>query len=418
MNKNLKKKIINLQNQMQKKNQKKKKEGQGQQGQNKKQPKEGKQQKESSEGKSESTSTTKSEATTTTTEHQSDSNSTTSNENQQQQHSTPQQHKAPKEKKSNSHRTGVVREQGRGEVKSVPSGDTLIVRCMDVKTKENIEHTITISNIEAPRPSNRKKKEDSKDQKNKKTEGKDDPHAWPSREFLRHLTIGKTVTFIIEYRGEFGKEFGSVTVHTKNGDEDCAKLIVKEGWAGVKKGKTSPEIEELLVLEEQALKEGKGMHKPNGLVRKGAIWEIDDLFEKLKGKPQNGVVEGVRSGHQMRIALLPDYREVQVFLSGIRCPDVKPDGSYVEPFGREARLVAEYFCLNKDVTLTLESFDKMSLYGTVICDGKNIAEAILEQGLGHYVEWSAKKGQTQKNCNKQKNLPKKRNCVFGLPTLP
>jgi len=279
---------------------------------------------------------------------------------------------------------------------------------MDVKTKENIEHTITISNIEAPRPSSRKKKEDSKDTKNKKIEAKDDPHAWPSREFLRHLTIGKTVTFIIEYRGEYGKEFGSVIVHTKNGDEDCAKLIVKEGWAGVKKGKTSPEIEELLLLEEQALKDGKGMHRPNGLVRKGAVWEIDDLFEKLKGKPQNGVVEGVRSGHQMRIALLPDYREVQVFLSGIRCPDVKPDGSYVEPFGREARLVAEYFCLNKDVTLILESFDKMSLYGTVICDGKNIAEAILEQGLGNYVEWSAKKGQTQKLQQAEKSAKEKK----------
>jgi len=47
---------------------------------------------------------------------------------------------------------------------------------MDVKTKENIEHTITISNIEAPRPSNRKKKEDSKDSKNKTVEAKDDTY--------------------------------------------------------------------------------------------------------------------------------------------------------------------------------------------------------------------------------------------------
>jgi len=50
-------------------------------------------------------------------------------------------------------------------------------------------------------------------------------------------------------------------------------------------------------------------------------------------------------------------------------------------------------CLNRDVTVTLDGSGEKSasLYGTLVCEKKNVGEELLKAGLGQYVQWSGSK---------------------------
>ena len=108
-------------------------------------------------------------------------------------------------------------------------------------------------------------------------------------------------------------------------------------------------------LEEKAKAANKGIHSNTpGLVRKVSPIDPVQLFNELKGTPLNGIVESIRlaivvhfgiclnlkkccfffcrTGNFFRITLIPSYQEITTFLSGVKCPEVKPDGSFVGEF--------------------------------------------------------------------------------------
>jgi staphylococcal nuclease domain-containing protein 1 len=295
----------------------------------------------------------------------------------------------------------VTKEKGRGNVKAVLSGDTIIVVHLE-KNQQGppLEREITISNITAPKLGRRKT------QKNEATQ--DEPFAWQSREFLRQLTIGKQVTYTIEYKAPAGqnnrsKEYGVVYLVGKGSDQETlAKLIVTKGWATVRRPKTDKEpredVAELIQLEEDAKKSGIGLFdktlSTEDTIRPTAEINTTEFFEKYRGKPLSGVVEQVITGNNLRLTLLPSFFNTTLYLSGIECP---PEN---EPFSREAKFFSEYYVLNRDVTVILEGVDKYNLFGSVSFQGKNLGEQLLAAGVARYVDWSGAKTAFQEQLRK------------------
>lgn len=297
------------------------------------------------------------------------------------------------------------------------------------------EKTLTLSSLIAPRLARRG--------------GVDEPFAWESREFLRNLTIGKEVTFRVDYTvPSIGREFGSVFL----GNENVAMRVVSEGWAkvreqGQQKGEASPYLPELQRLEEQAKQEGFGRWSkvpgaaeasirklPPSAIGDASNFDAMGLLEANKGRSLQGVVEQVRDGSTVRVYLLPEFQFVQVFVAGIQSPstgrraavdavvdvdnnsETNGDASAEprapltsaqrvaastaasnevgEPFAAEAKYFTEIRTLNRDVRIVLEGVDKFSnLIGSVYYpDGeqaKDLALELVENGLAKYVEWSA-----------------------------
>ncbi|KAJ6748290.1 RIBONUCLEASE [Salix purpurea] len=324
----------------------------------------------------------------------------------------------------------------RGRVKLVPSGDSLVIMAVTSnKSGPPLEKTITLSSLIAPRLARKG--------------GVDEPFAWPSREYLRNLCIGKEVTFKVDYSvSSIRRDFGSVFL----GDKNVALLVVSEGWAKVRehvqqKDEVSPFLDDLLRLEEQAKQEGlgrwsKGPGASEATIRNlppsaiGDPGNLDamDLLAKNKGRPMQGIVEHVRDGSTVRVYLLPDFQFVQVFVAGIQAPSMNKraavetvaetetisnetngdaseaiapltsaqrlaastvsPGVAHDPFGMEAKYFTELRTLNRDVRIVLEGVDKFSnLIGSVYYPNgespKDLALELVENGLAKFVEWSA-----------------------------
>ena len=84
-------------------------------------------------------------------------------------------------------------------VKAVLSGDTMIIMGSS-KSGPPPEVQLTLSSLQCPRAS-------------RHPAATDEPWAWPAREFLRKLAIGKRVRFQIEYHKETSagsRAFGAV----------------------------------------------------------------------------------------------------------------------------------------------------------------------------------------------------------------
>uniref|UniRef100_A0A803NVN4 Ribonuclease n=1 Tax=Cannabis sativa TaxID=3483 RepID=A0A803NVN4_CANSA len=323
----------------------------------------------------------------------------------------------------------------KGKVKAVPSGDSVVIVAMTNKPGPPPEKTITLASLIAPRLARRG--------------GVDEPFAWDSREFLRKLCIGKEVSFHVDYTvPSIGREFGSVFI----GRDNVAKLVVAAGWAkvreqGQQKGEASPDIAELLNLEEQAKQEGLGRWSkvpgaaeasvrdlPPSAIGDPSNLDAMGLLAANKGRPMQGIVEQVRDGSTVRVYLLPEFQFVQVFVAGIQSPSMgrrpapepvieaevpdeangnastEPRGPLTsaqrvaastpspnegaDPFAAEAKYFTEIRTLNREVRIVLEGVDKFSnLIGSVYYpDGesaKDLALELVENGLGKYVEWSA-----------------------------
>ncbi|KAK7282156.1 hypothetical protein RIF29_10740 [Crotalaria pallida] len=338
-----------------------------------------------------------------------------------------------KKKKMASGATGWYR----GRVKAVPSGDCLVIVALaSSKPGPLPEKTITLSSLIAPRLARRG--------------GVDEPYAWQSREYLRKLTIGKEVTFKVDYNvPTINRDFGTVFVDDKN----VALLVVAQGYAkvreqGQQKGEVSPYLAELSRLQEQARQDGLGLHNKDPGAAEGSIrnlppsaigdasnFDAMGLLAANKGVPMEAIVEQVRDGSTIRIYLLPDFQFVQVFVAGIQAPQMgrrAAAGSVVEsevtaddtngdapgetraplttaqklaasasaetsaadPFAPDAKFFTEMRVLNRDVRIVLEGVDKFNnLIGSVYYpDGesaKDLALELVENGLAKYVEWSA-----------------------------
>ncbi|XP_076287383.1 staphylococcal nuclease domain-containing protein 1 [Lasioglossum baleicum] len=280
--------------------------------------------------------------------------------------------------------------QRNGVVKQVTSGDTIVIRGQPMGGPPP-EITIILCNITAPKLE-RWKGNDSTD------ESRDEPYAWEAREFLRKKLIGEDVFFVTEKSINANRNYGTVWLGKDRNGENVIETLVSEGLVTVKKDtrNPSPEQAHLIELENtaRAAKKGKWSESPSSEHIRNVKWAVDDprkLVEKFGKKPVKAIIEFIFDGSTVKALLLPDYYNIVLMISGVRCPgwpNGRRENSAGDPYADEARYFVESRLLHRDVEIVLESVNNNNFIGSILHPKGNIAEMLLSQGFAKCQDWS------------------------------
>ncbi|SPO22182.1 related to transcriptional coactivator p100 [Ustilago trichophora] len=314
-------------------------------------------------------------------------------------------------------------------VRSVLSGDTIVIRPKGVNIPGK-EETVHIAGIAAPRLGSR--------------EREDDPQAFPSREYLRLLTVGREIRYRIEYTVPAPaavpgstvaqpRQFAHVFLPPKAPglpDTNVAHEILAAGWAKVHDSvaRRSEEADDgswkqkLRSVQDEASAAGVGLWGPDDLLKVDHSMPEDtaSFLAEWKGKPIESIVEQVRDGSMLRVRLLLSSTHQQMInlsLAGIKAPRVTGGGGASptdasEPFGEEAKFFVESRLLQRNIKVTLLSVPQpvaaptpfastasaapapaqpsaSVLIGLAIHPVGDIAQFLLAAGLARCVDWHA-----------------------------
>lgn len=316
-------------------------------------------------------------------------------------------------------------------VRSVLSGDTIVIRPKGVNIPGK-EETVHIAGIAAPRLGSRDRE--------------DDPQAFPSREYLRLLTVGREIRYRIEYTVPAPaavpgsavaqpRQFAHVFLPPKGPglpDTNVAHEILAAGWAKVHDSvaRRSDEADEdswkqkLRTVQDEATAAGVGLWGPDDLLKVDHSMPEDTaaFLAEWKGKPIESIVEQVRDGSMLRVRLLLSSTHQQMInlsLAGIKAPRVAGGGGASptdnsEPFGEEAKFFVESRLLQRNIKVTLLSVPQpvaaptpfastassaaapapaqpsaSVLIGLAIHPVGDIAQFLLSAGLARCVDWHA-----------------------------
>lgn len=321
----------------------------------------------------------------------------------------------------------ILPNRGSAKIKSVLSGDTLVLlgRGGDGKTAPSV--TFTFERVLAPRMAS------------KGNSNVDEPGAFSSREWLRNLCVGKTVTFETRKQGASAGDrvYGLLymmdpTDSTKQwnlsvesvrrgfctpknlGNDNAAAAPEANGDGANGANGSGDGVEdyesELQVAYKQAVAAHAGVHAEQPLVRKlsnaGDEFVAATLVEKAKRLCSNGtvtcVIEYVFDGSRFR-CLVTDpelesagllYGSFTLIMAGVVCPRsgnprMNPP-SPSEPFADAARDFVELRLLQRELQVTLNGTDKsgVCVVGTVHHPRGNISSEILKNGLGRTSDWT------------------------------
>lgn len=314
-------------------------------------------------------------------------------------------------------------------VRSVLSGDTIVIRPKGVNIPGK-EETVHIAGIAAPRLGSRDRD--------------DDPQAFPSREYLRVLTVGREIRYRIEYTVPAPaavpgsavaqpRQFAHVFLPPKSPglpDTNVAHEILAAGWAKVHDSvaRRSDETDDgswkqkLRAVQDEATAAGVGLWGPDDLLKVHHSMPEDTaaFLAEWKGKPIESIVEQVRDGSMLRVRLLLSSTHQQMInlsLAGIKAPRVTGGGGASptdasEPFGEEAKFFVESRLLQRNIKVTLLSVPQpvtaptpfasttsaaptpaqpsaSVLIGLAIHPVGDIAQFLLAAGLARCVDWHA-----------------------------
>ncbi|ESN89999.1 hypothetical protein HELRODRAFT_186227 [Helobdella robusta] len=288
----------------------------------------------------------------------------------------------------------------RGTVKSILSGDTIIVRGVP-KGGPPPERTVGFSGITAPKLARRPFDAAAVQAEAADKEIKDEPFAWEAREFLRKKLIGKEVCFVLDPKTVGNKkEYGVVYLGKDTSGENILEALVSEGLADVRKGgmRVDDNQTRLIQLEEAAQTSKKGKWGPTESLSehvRDISWNLENprqFVESNKGKEIDAVIEFVRDGCTVRAFLLPSFQYVTIMFTGIKTPMFKmEDGtSTAEPYAEEAKYFTEVRLLQRDVKVLLEGTSNQNLLATILHPSGNITELLLLEGFAHCSDWSMK----------------------------
>lgn len=220
----------------------------------------------------------------------------------------------------------------------------------------------------------------------------DEAHAWESREFLRTLLIGRTVTFKVLQTMKFTtgtRTFADVCLDGNN----VAEKVVSAGWATVKDnrdGVTSAIFAALPALEAGAKESVLGVWAGLG---SGTVRDVkwSPTEEEVKAvvaravatkKPLDVVVEYVRDGGCMRALVLggkAPWTMLTLVVAGVMCPRT---GNSPEPYSLQAKHFTEMRLLHRKVQVILHSTDRNeNVLCSVLHPKGNIAAEMLRCGL-------------------------------------
>lgn len=333
----------------------------------------------------------------------------------------------------------ILPARGTAIVKSVSSGDTVVLLGRPSSPNGKApEVTFTFERVSSPRIAS------------KGNNNTDEPGAFPAREWLRNLVIGKTVTFETRKQGATAGDrvYGILFLPNPDQPSDIWNLGVESvrlGLATPKLSSSSPhdintssgaaagdatningdaagiDVEDALGVEydrqlqvafQQAKSDGVGIHSPTtpALVRniKNAVddYNVTDLVRIAMAKKQNlkVVLEYIFDGSRYRCHITDDdtiyanyrYSNLTVILAGVNAPRVgnpradPPVES--EPFAEVARAFVEQRLLQREVYLTLHGTDKTGscIVATVHHPKGSIAVELLKRGYGKMSDWTAR----------------------------
>ena len=268
-------------------------------------------------------------------------------------------------------------------VSRVFNADTIFIR-----TRAGDEKRISFSSIRQPKPS----------------DPKQSPFAADAKEFLRKKLIGKHVKVSVDGKkpaseGYEEREVATVTHNEKN----VALQLVEAGYASVIRHRRddddrSPDYDALLLAEEAAQKEGKGMWSS----KPPATKHYQDYSESVtkakmeasvlqRQKKVPAVVDFVKSGSRFTLLVPRENAKLTFVLSGIRAPrSARNPGEVADPFGQEAHDFAIRRCMQRDVEIDVENIDKVGGFiGTMYVGRENFAKALVEEGLAEVHVYSA-----------------------------
>ena len=299
-----------------------------------------------------------------------------------------QAEKAAKESKK-----GVFTGHTATKVANATEADYVVVRVLNadtilIRTRSGEEKKINLSSVRQPKPSDPKQM----------------PFAADAKEFLRKRLIGKHVKVTIDGKkaaseGFEEREVGTVTLNGKN----VALVLVEVGYASVIRHRRddddrSPEYDALLLAEETAQKDEKGMWSP----KPPAATHYQDYSESLqkakmeasalqRQKKVPAIVDFVRSGSRFVVLVPRENAKLTFVLSGIKVPkSARRPGEASEPFGQEAHDFANRRCMQRDVEIDVENTDKVGGFiGTLYVGRENFARTLVEEGLAEVHAYSA-----------------------------
>ncbi|CEF59740.1 LD20211p [Strongyloides ratti] len=221
----------------------------------------------------------------------------------------------------------------------------------------------------------------------------DEPFAWECREFVRRRLVGRRVTFIREYIGSNGREFGQIIIGTENLDkcENISESATAAGLMEIKPVKQSNEfVEKLLALQEKAKssKLGKWIDESEHHKHiRNIQWNIQNIqgfVQKYKGTSIKAIIENVRDGSSFRAYISQESAYITFVLSGIKCPALVKKEQYAE----EAKLFVEARLLNREIDLIVEGVDNQRIVASIAHRAGNIAVLLLREGYAKCIDWS------------------------------
>lgn len=294
-----------------------------------------------------------------------------------------------------------------GVVKAVLSGDTLVI--MKQSSPVNgppPEMKITLSSIRAPQLS--------RDMRS------DESFSWEARETLRRRIIGRVVAFRIDYRVSSLSRVYATVYPTKDASTTSVNIeMVEAGLARVRRPANSnedvsPELDELISVEERAMNAGSGLH--SGSTSKNlrnipapevSVLEGDDFVIACGNRSFPAVVEYVITGSVLKAFALnvpttsvdkAGDRVLTLSLTGVQCPGFRrPEGSESNvppkamPYAANARFLTEIRLLHRDVRISVEGVDRNGVLLAVVEDPTAkmyIGEELLRAGMAKTVSWN------------------------------
>lgn len=271
--------------------------------------------------------------------------------------------------------------------------DFTVSRVMNAETiflrpRSGEERRVNLSSIRQPKPS----------------DPKQSPFGADAKEFLRKRLIGKHVKVTIDGKkppseGFDEREVATIAINNKN----IALTLVEAGYASVIRHRRddpdrSPDYDQLLLAEEAAQKDEKGMWSS----KPPAAKQYQDYSESLqkakmeasvlqRQKKVPAVVDFVRSGSRFVVLVPRENAKLTFVLSGVKVPKpARQAGDTAEPFGQEALEFATRRCMQRDVELDVVSLDKVGGFlGHLYVGRENFSRALVEEGLAEVHQYSA-----------------------------
>lgn len=314
-------------------------------------------------------------------------------------------------------RPTILPSRGTARVKQVLSGDTVILLGKASNPKARAPEVIfTLENVTAPRLAS------------KSNANVDEPGAFPAREWLRQLLVGKMVNFETRKQGASAGDrvYGLLTFTPP----DTADLInvaveaVRNGHATPKAAlqATTPTPDDQTEQEEDEYKKNLlkaydearlariGIHSEVPLVRKqknaGEEFQTLSLVQKSAKLGNKGrikcVIEYVFDGSRFRVQVTDpimsdlQYANFTLLLAGVSCPRVgNPRADPPVPseaFADEAKQFVELRVLQRELEISLHGTDKPGVcgVGTIHHPKGNIAVELLKSGLAKISDWSVR----------------------------